>query len=132
MDSPKPAAWKRLERGPITDLTILTIREDKVEDPRDGKAHPRVVIETADWVNTVAVTRQGQLVLIRQFRCGVWRNTLELPGGMMNAGEDPQAAALRELEEETGYRPGRVMSLGTCHPNPAIQNNLCHFFLALD
>jgi 8-oxo-dGTP pyrophosphatase MutT (NUDIX family) len=127
-----PPEWKRLWSHRHHDFTILKVREDIVEDPRDGSEHPRVVIEAPDWVNVVAVTRDEQVVLIRQFRAGVWANTLEIPGGMVDPGEDPQAAAIRELEEETGYRPQRVVPLGWVHPNPALQANKCHSFLALD
>jgi 8-oxo-dGTP pyrophosphatase MutT (NUDIX family) len=70
--------------------------------------------------------------MIRQFRFGIDANTLEIPGGMVEPGEEPMVAAARELEEETGYQPGRVVHLGTIHPNPAIQNNRCHSFVAFD
>jgi len=127
-----PGDWKRIHKGQPLDLTILTIREDTVEDPRDGRHHPRVILEAPDWVNIIPVTRDGQVVLIRQFRFGVWKRTLEIPGGMVDQGEDPQAAAVRELEEETGYRPREVIPLGWVHPNPAFQSNRCLSYLALD
>lgn len=126
-----PPEWKRVKRGPERDFTILTIREDTVADPRDGAERPRVIIEATDWVNIIPVTLDDRVVLIRQFRFGVWANTLEIPGGMVDAGEDPLDAAVRELEEETGYVPGRVIPLGKVHPNPAIMTNTCHTFLAL-
>ena len=122
--------WTRISEGPATDYKILTVREVQVADPRDGSKHPRVLIESPDWVNIIPVTREGQVVLIRQFRFGVWANTLEIPGGMTEPGEDPQASAARELEEETGYRPSRVVPLGSCHPNPALQGNRTWSFLA--
>ena len=70
------------------------------------------------------------MVLIRQFRFGTWSTTLEIPGGMLDSGEDAKAAAARELEEETGYRPSQVVLLGVTEPNPAIQNNRLHHYLA--
>lgn len=132
MSSKPPAPWTRIRQGQPLDLTILKVREDTVADPRDGAHHPRVIIDAPDWVNIIPITREGRVVLIRQFRFGVWQRTLELPGGIVDPGEDPQTAAIRELEEETGYRPGQVIPLGWVHPNPAIQSNRCHSYLALD
>ncbi|MHB8877129.1 MAG: NUDIX hydrolase [Myxococcaceae bacterium] len=122
--------WTRLSQGPATDFSVLKIREVRVADPRDGSEHPRVLIEAPDWVNIIPVTREGQVVLIRQFRFGVWGQTLEIPGGMTEPDEAPQYSAERELEEETGYRAARVVALGSCHPNPALQANRTYSFLA--
>lgn len=129
MSSPKP--WRRLRRGQEHDLTILRIREDTFADPRDESPHPRVVITAPDWVNVVALTREGDAILVRQFRFGVEANTLEIPGGMVDAGEEPAAAAARELGEETGFRASQLVFLGAVHPNPALQSNRCHSYLAL-
>jgi ADP-ribose pyrophosphatase len=127
-----PREWKRLRTGAATDYTILRIREDTVEDPRTAAQRPRVIIEAPDWVNIIPVTIDDQVVLVRQFRFGIWSSALEIPGGIVEPGEDPMSAAVRELEEETGYLPGgRVIPLGKVHPNPAIQTNACHSFLAL-
>lgn len=125
-----PGAWKRLRRGAEQDFKILTIREDQFEHPRTFESHPRVIIESTDWVNVIPVTREGQVVLIRQFRAGTGQTTLEIPGGMVEPGEDPSRAAARELEEETGFRASRVAALGEVHPNPAIQTNRCFLYLA--
>lgn len=126
-----PRPWTRVRQGLPHDYRILKIREDEVADPRDGNVHGRVVIDCVDWVNIIPVTLEDEVVLIRQFRTGIWENTLEIPGGMVDAGETPLQAAVRELEEETGYVPGRVIPIGCVHPNPAIQNNRTWSFLAL-
>jgi ADP-ribose pyrophosphatase len=89
-------------------------------------------IRTSDWVSVAALTRDGLFVLVRQYRYGVDAVTIETPGGIVDPGEEPEAAALRELAEETGYRGGRVEALGSVHPNPALQGNRCHLFLVRD
>jgi ADP-ribose pyrophosphatase len=91
-----------------------------------------VFIDTPEWVNVVSLTPDDQLILIRQYRFGVQGTTLEIPGGLVDPGEDPAVAAARELEEETGYVPGRLIRLGAVHPNPALQANRCHSYVALD
>jgi ADP-ribose pyrophosphatase len=126
-----PEQWKRVRTGLRADYGILHIREDTVADPRNGAEHPRVIIECPDWVNIIPITVDDQVVLVRQFRFGVWSTTLEIPGGMVDAGERPRDAAVRELSEETGFVPGRVLPLGWVHPNPAFQTNRCHSYLAL-
>jgi ADP-ribose pyrophosphatase len=129
--SQEPAPWRRLSTGEPIDYGILRVRQDRVADPRTSAEYARVVIEASDWVNIIPVTPDDQVILIRQFRFGVWRNTLEIPGGLIEPGEDPMAAAARELEEETGYVPSEVIALGHVHPNPALQTNRTFSYLAL-
>ncbi len=130
-DAAPPRPWKRTQRGEEHDYTILRIREDHFADPRDGREHPRVVLTAPDWVNVVALTPERDVLLVRQFRFGVEANSLEIPGGMVDAGETTSAAAARELEEETGFRAASWEFLGAVHPNPALQANRCHSYLAL-
>lgn len=95
-----------------------------------GSAHHCFTLEMPDWVTVVAVTDARSFVLVRQHRHGVDAETLETAGGIIDPGEDPAAAALRELREETGYVAEIAEPLGWVHPNPAIQANRCHMFLA--
>ncbi len=122
--------WTLVSPGAPVDYTILRVREMKVRHPSDGSLHDRVRIEAPDWVQVLAFTPDDEVVLVRQFRAGIWSETLEVPGGIVDPHEGPRAAAERELLEETGYRPERLEPIGACHPNPAIQTNQSHAFLA--
>ena len=88
-----------------------------------------VRMRSNDWVNVLPLTADGDAVLIRQMRFGVDAITLEIPGGVIDAGEEPIVGAQRELREETGYGGGEWRSLGVAHPNPAIQTNQVHMFV---
>ena len=70
------------------------------------------------------------MVLIRQYRHGIREITLEIPGGMVEAGDSPEEAARRELREETGYAESQMILLGSVHPNPAFLNNKCYTYVA--
>jgi ADP-ribose pyrophosphatase len=125
-----PAPWKRVgsERGP--DLLVARARFDALVNPRTGATLRRTVLETADWVNVVALTPERRLVVVKQFRFGSGTVTTEIPGGVVDRGEEPLEAAIRELREETGHTAERWSPLGVVEPNPAFHTNLCHHFLA--
>jgi 8-oxo-dGTP pyrophosphatase MutT (NUDIX family) len=100
--------------------------------PHTGREHAFYRLQGPDWVNVVAFTRAGELLVVEQFRHGIDAPTLEIPGGGCDDGESPLLAAQRELREETGFSSAAWVALGSCTPNPATQNNRCHSFLALD
>ena len=108
------------------DFGIFTIRSERKVSPRTQEAHDFVVIDCVNWVNVIAVTPDEHLVMIEQYRHGSNTVELEIPGGMIDAGDgSPTAAALRELREETGYAGENARLLGQVFPNPAIMSNTC-------
>jgi len=131
-DPGAPRPWPRHASRYAPSLLLFRPRWDVMENPRTGERLERLVLETPEWVNVVARTAAGKFVLVRQYRFGVGRVTTELPGGLVDRGEAPRAAAERELAEETGYLATRWSSLGSVEPNPAIHDNRCHQFLAED
>jgi 8-oxo-dGTP pyrophosphatase MutT (NUDIX family) len=124
--------WIRKESRRLVDCRIFSVSESTSVCPRTQNEHQFFFIDTADWVNIVPVTSNNEVVFIRQFRHGSEQITLEIPGGMIDPGEDPETAAVRECLEESGYRAGKVEPLGVLNPNPAIFPNRLHTFLARD
>ena len=113
-------------------LMLFRKRIDRLRNPRNERVFDRLVLESPDWVNLVALDTERRSVMIRQYRFGVGYTTLETPGGMIDPGEESYAAAVRELREETGYVSEKWTYLGAVEPNPAIHNHLCHHWLAED
>lgn len=109
---------------------MFDVQRSRVRSPRNGLLHDFYGIECADWVNVIPFTPEGDVVLVRQYRHGADRVTLEVPGGIVDPGEAPAAAAARELLEETGYRAEEILPLGGVNPNPALFGNRLHAFVA--
>ena len=128
MTSGEPSRWLRGGERVLASTRVLELRSVKYRHPKRGERE-FVVLHAPDWVNVVAVTPGGELVLVRQFRFGSNSLSLEVPGGVIEAGEDPLAAGVRELSEETGYAGGSARLLGCVQPNPAILDNRCHIVL---
>jgi 8-oxo-dGTP pyrophosphatase MutT (NUDIX family) len=125
----EPKRWKKFGARTVASTRIFEVQRVEFQHPAQPVPRDFFVINAPDWVNVVALTTSHELVLVRQFRFGIDEFSLEIPGGMIDPGEDPVAAGLRELQEETGYAGGRARLLASVHPNPAMQNNRCHFVL---
>lgn len=106
-------------------------RMDNCELP-NGKPYKAFVLEFDAWANILAITKNNEVVLVKQYRHGVQELSLELPGGVVDEGESPLEGAKRELLEETGYGGGNFIEIGRIYPNPAIQQNTLYCYLAMD
>ncbi len=124
--------WEKLGSRYGDNLILFETRFDAMKHPVSGQVFDRLVLESVDWVNCVAIDTEGNHVMVRQFRFGAGATTLETPGGMVDDGEDSETAIRRELQEETGYGAGSWRYLGAVQPNPAIHDHLCHHWLAVD
>lgn len=118
--------WKQISSTPAGNFRIFTIRSDKKISPRTGKEHDFFVIDSANWVNVVAITPGHKIVMVEQYRHGSNTVELEVPGGMIDLKDaSPVAAGERELREETGYAGENARVLGRVWANPAIMSNTC-------
>ena len=132
-DATDLSRWLRRRSERVYRARVFDVRRDTCVSPRTGHEHDFHLLECCDWVNVVPITPDDQVVLIRQFRHGVRDFSLEIPGGLIDPEDpSPRDAGRRELREETGYDSDDLISLGWSHPNPALQGNRCHTFLARD
>lgn len=125
-----PQKWKVTSSTRDKSYRVFSLRTDRALSPRTHQEHNFFILESSSWVNVIPLTDQDEVVMVRQYRHGIRDITLEIPGGLVEEHDSPEEAAIRELYEETGYRASEIICLGSVHPNPAIQNNLCYTFLA--
>jgi 8-oxo-dGTP pyrophosphatase MutT (NUDIX family) len=124
--------WRRLSRKELCRTPVFTLTERESEAP-DGRVGRFSVLEAPDWATVVPVIAGPagpSFLMVRQYRHGSDEVSVEFPGGVMEPGESPAAAAARELEEETGYTASRIRLAGCVRPNPAIMDNSFNVFLA--
>jgi 8-oxo-dGTP pyrophosphatase MutT (NUDIX family) len=131
MESRRIEPWRLLSSIYSFSDRWLRLRSDTVRLPGGSTLTPYHVIEAADWVNVVAISEVGCIVLVEQYRHAVTRTMFEIPAGHIDANETSEAAARRELQEETGYGGGQWHALGSLHPAASRFNNQVHSFLAL-
>lgn len=122
--------WKILSDTPVITDHWLGVSAVRTELPNGMVLDPYYVVHEKEWAHICAFDEAGRVVLVRQYRYPAMIASLELPGGIIDAGEDPLEAAKRELLEETGYAASDWQEIGTMFPNPARQANRLHIFLA--
>jgi ADP-ribose pyrophosphatase len=127
--------WNEIDSQLVRACGIFDLYESK-RQAQNGKVGTFHLLEAPDWVNVVSLLQDEEgrscFLMVKQYRQAVRRTTVEFPAGLTEAGESPSAAAERELFEETGYRPKRLIPIGTIYPNPAFMTNRCYTFLAED
>ncbi|HLS29210.1 MAG TPA: NUDIX hydrolase [Opitutales bacterium] len=125
----EPREWEIQSRHLHADCRVFSVLRKKCKHPDRDSTRDFFSLSSPDWVNVVAVTPQREVLLIKQFRFGVEDFALEIPGGIIDEGEDAVTAGLRELKEETGYVGENARIIGNVWPNPAIMDNRCWFVL---
>lgn len=131
MENGKPRPWMTLATEVLGTYPIFELSRSRQLSPMSGREHHFLRLDCPDWVNVIAVTEGGLMVLVEQYRHGTDEMTMEIPGGAVDPDEAPAVAAARELEEETGYRAPELIEIGRVDPNPAFLSNRCFTYLAL-
>ena len=121
---------KRVDGRTIFEGKVLTLQHDNIELP-DGNHAKREVVRHQGAVAVVPVLSDGRVIMVRQYRYPIAKAILEIPAGKLDAGEQPEDCALRELEEETGYT-GSISKLTAIHTTPGFSDELIHLYIARD
>jgi ADP-ribose pyrophosphatase len=133
MSSNLPAGWKLIASEYLHREDWLTVRRDELQLPNGHIIPKYFVLEYPDWVNTIAITKEGKFVLVKQYRHAIGKSSYELCAGVVDESDkDALAAAKRELLEETGFSSDNWESWMVTAPNPATSNNWVHCFIAKD
>ncbi|MCM1523692.1 MAG: NUDIX hydrolase [Ruminococcus sp.] len=122
---------KTVEKETVFEGKIITVRKDKAELENGVTADRELVIHPGG-VCVVPLTRDGMVIMVRQFRYAFGEPLLEIPAGKLEPGEDHREAGIRELKEETGARCGSFEYLGVCYPSVAYLTEKIHMYLARD
>jgi 8-oxo-dGTP pyrophosphatase MutT (NUDIX family) len=125
--------WDTIEKRKVENFKIFDLSWIRRRHPKLEKEGEFVVLNSPRWVNIIPITKDNKVVLIEQYRQGTDEITIEVPGGLVEAGEEPREAGERECREETGYEgKGKAVLLGENLPNPAFLNNKCFSYVWFD
>ena len=122
--------WKEGQSKPLLKTVVCTVNS-RHNISSDGVEGDYIIMDAPDWVIVIA-EHNDNFLMVKQWRHGEAALSVEFPGGVIDKGEEAEEAARRELEEETGYKAGKMTKLGSVNPNPALFSNHVHFYLAED
>jgi ADP-ribose pyrophosphatase len=122
---------KTLSSRSVFDGRAVKLRVDTVETA-DGRETTREIVEHIDCVVIAAVDENNNVLLVRQYREAIEKELLEMPAGGIDSGEDPETAVLREMQEETGYLPGKVERLGGFYSAPGYCTEYLFLYLVTE
>lgn len=123
--------WKRKSRRTVHPGRVVFLEIEEHEGPR-GELHTLEVVRHRGASAVLALTEEGEVLLVRQYRPAIGERILEVPAGKLEEGEEPAPCAARELEEETGLRAGRLEAMGTIWTTPGFSDERIWLFLARD
>lgn len=122
--------WKTISEKSLLKTLVFEVMDDE-NISATGVKGDYYIMNAPDWVLVIA-EKDDKFLMVKQWRHGEKKLSIEFPGGVIDEGESPETAAARELEEETGYKAGKIINLGKVNPNPALFTNHSHVFLATD
>ncbi|MBM7648058.1 ADP-ribose pyrophosphatase [Bacillus ectoiniformans] len=122
---------KTIQSEQIFKGRIISLQVDEVEMP-DGKHSKREIVKHPGAVAVLALTEEGKIILVEQYRKALERTLIEIPAGKLEPGEEAETCARRELEEETGYQCGRMELLQSFYTSPGFADELVHLYIAED
>jgi len=122
--------WEKSTKQNIFKNKIFNLNSISCYNKKKDIHHDFYILDTMDWVNIVATTKDNQFIMVKQHRLGTDKITIETPGGLIDSGESPEVSAVRELQEETGYKATKIHLLSKLAVNPAILSNHIYFFFA--